>query len=75
MNELLTKSIIAQLSNLNKDEVLTIAKECNEVLGVCSANDYSEIMCESRRTVYDKISKGKIKHIVISGQKFPCINT
>lgn len=74
MSELYKNAIIAQLRNLTHDEVIEIAQECNEILGLVSVSDYCNINMEKRRNVYYKIVRKKLKHIEISRQKFICIN-
>jgi len=74
MNQELKKYIIAQLSNLSSEELLEVAQECNEILGVVSVKDCIEILCDNRRTIYDRLKKNKIKYLEISNIKFPCIN-
>jgi len=69
-----SKQFTAQLSNIDDIELLTIAQVCIERLGCVTPNDYSSIMAEPRRTVYDRMSKKRIKYLKISNSQFPCIN-
>jgi hypothetical protein len=66
-----------QKNNINQlpvDDLCTIVQECIEALGIVSVQEYSEIMCRNKRTVYDDLAKGKILCIEIGGTKYPCIN-
>jgi len=59
-----------RMHKLPIEDVYDIAKECDEVLGRVSIDEYSKITGIPKRTVYDRIKKGKIK--TLSGM--PCIN-
>ena len=59
--------------NFDHDTIVEIMHECTEILGVVSVENYCKIMNQKRRTVYEKINDGRIKHVEIV-RKFPCIN-
>ena len=74
MNELLTKSIIAQLSNLSTIELLEVAQNCIELGGISTVDYYCDILMEKKRTVYDRLKKDKIPYLQVNELKLPCIN-
>ena len=72
---MLTQTQIANIHKLDAQTCIEIMNECIERLGCVSVKDYCKIMDMPRRTIYDKISNGKINIIKISEHKFPIINT
>ena len=64
----------ANIHNLDADTCIEIMHECAERLGVATPDQYADILCLKRRTVYANLERGAIKHVVIAGKKFPCIN-
>jgi hypothetical protein len=48
--------------------------ECAERLGLVTVDEYSKIMCEGKRAVYQAIADKKKMHFEISGHVFPAIN-
>lgn len=72
---MLTKEQIRNIHNLDPDTCIEIMHECAERLGIATAGEYADILCLKRRTVYANLERGSIKHVVIGGKKFPCINT
>ena len=48
--------------------------ECAERLGVVTVDDYVKVLGVKRRTTYASLERGAVKHVVIAGKKFPCIN-
>jgi hypothetical protein len=71
---MLTKEQIRNIHKLDPDTCIEIMHECAERLGVATADEYADILCLKRRTVYANLERGAIKHVVIGGKKFPCIN-
>lgn len=75
MNTMLTKKQIRNIHKLDADTCIEIMHECAERLGVVNVDDYIKVLGGKRRTVYANLERGSIKHVVIGGKKFPCINT
>ena len=71
---MLTDKQIINIQNLDADTCIEIMHECAERLGVVTVDQYADILCLKRRTVYANLEHGYIKHVVIAGKKFPCIN-
>ena len=71
---MLTKEQIRNIHKLDADTCIEIMHECAEKLGVATPDQYADILCLKRRTVYANLERGAIKHVVIGGKKFPCIN-
>jgi len=74
MAEVDKKYIIALLRKLSDEEVLEIAQECIELLGISEVKEYAQIRMEKIRTVYDKLNKNKLPCLKIDNLKLPCIN-
>jgi len=70
----LTTDQIRNLHKLDTDTQIEIMHECAENLGVVSVEEYCLVMCKKKRAIYYAIGKGKIKHVIIGGCKFLCIN-
>lgn len=66
--------IINKLQSMDKSEVLEIMHECAEILGLIDIDTYIGATGEKRRTIYDKMEKGRIKSFPIGKNVFPLIN-
>ena len=64
----------ANIHKLDTDTLIEIMHECAERLGVVTVDDYVKILGAKRRTTYASLERGAVKHVVIAGKKFPCIN-
>lgn len=51
-----------------------LLQEHADLAGVISVSQYSKITETPKRTIQDRMSKGKIKYFEVCGKKFPCIN-
>lgn len=71
---MLTQQQTKNIHNLDVATVLEIMHECAERLGIVSVEEYSDIMCIPRRTIYSKIHKKEILFFEIGMHKFPAIN-
>ena len=71
---MLTKQQIHNIQNLDADTLIEIMHECAERLGVVTVDDYVKILGAKRRTTYANLERGALKHVVIAGKKFPCVN-
>lgn len=71
---MLTKQQIQNIHKLDTDTLIEIMHECAERLGVVTVDDYVKVLGVKRRTTYANLERGSIKHVVIGGKKFPCIN-
>jgi len=71
---MITEKQINNLAKLNPEDLCTIVQEISEILGIVNVDEYSQIMCKHKRTVYQDIKDMKIKYIEVGGTKFPCIN-
>ena len=65
---------LALLRKLEPLEVLEVAQECIELIGISEPKIYADVRAEKKRTVYDQISKGKLHCLKIDSLKLPCIN-
>lgn len=70
----LTDKQIAAIHKLDAETALQTMHECAERLGLVSVNEYSKIMFEGKRTVYQEIKDKKKMHFEISGHVFPAVN-
>jgi hypothetical protein len=59
---MLTTAQKNNINNLNIETCLEIMHECAERVGCVSVKIYCEITGEKRRTVYQKMNDGRIKH-------------
>jgi len=71
----LTEKQRNNIYHLNFNTQLEIMHECAEALGLVDIKTCEKIRGLSRRTIYDKIKKNKLKTFNIGIHKFPCINT
>jgi len=62
----LTDNQIKNIHNLDTDTCIKILLECVERLGLSSVDEYSKVMCISKRNTYLKIKENKIKSIKIN---------
>ena len=62
------------IHKLSTEDLIEILHECAEALGVVSVEDYMNINCRKRRTVFQNIKDNKIKVVNIAGRKFPVVN-
>jgi hypothetical protein len=70
----LTEEQRNNIYHLDSETQIEILHECVEALGIVDVPTYEKVMNERRRTIYDKIDKGKIKTLDIGIHKFPMIN-
>ena len=71
---MLTKQQIQNIHKLDTDTLIEIMHECAERLGVVTVDDYVKVLGVKRRTTYASLERGAVKHVIIAGKKFPCIN-
>lgn len=71
---MLTDTQIRNIHALDIDTVIAIMHECAERAGAMFVDEYCAVMGTSRRTVYQQLKQGKIKHLQIGCHKIPCIN-
>ena len=73
----ISDSKLAQIRNIINDDALAaldVMRDCAELAGVVSKQDYSDIMCENLRTIQDKCKNNKLHCVEVSGVKFPAVN-
>lgn len=70
----LTDKQIAAIHKLDAQTALQTMHECAERLGLVTVEEYSNIMGEGKRTVYQAIKDKKKMHFELSGHVFPAIN-
>lgn len=70
----LTDKQIAAIHRLDAQTALETMHECAERLGLVTVDEYSKIMFEGKRTVYQAIKDGKKVYFELSGHVFPAIN-
>jgi hypothetical protein len=70
----LTDKQVKNIHSLDAYMVVEIMHECAERLGIVTVDEYCKIMCEKRRTVYDKLKNNKIMKIEIAGRIFVIVN-
>jgi hypothetical protein len=73
-NMALTDKQIAAIHKLDAQTTLDTMRECAERLGLVTVDEYSKIIGEGRRSVYNAIKDGKKMHFELSGHLFPAIN-
>lgn len=70
----LTDKQIAAIHKLDAQTALDIMHECAERLGLVTVLEYSNIMHERKRTVYQSIKNRKKMYFELAGHLFPAIN-
>ena len=70
----LTDKQINAIHKLDAQTALQTMHECAERLGLVTVEEYSKIMFEGKRTVYQAIKDNKKMHFELSGHVFPAIN-
>jgi len=70
----LTDKQIIAIHRLDAQTALETMHECAERLGLVSVDEYSKIMFDGKRTVYQAIRDKKKMYFELSGHVFPAIN-
>ena len=68
---------IAQIRSIignNLELSMFMLRECAEDVGLVSVSEYCEVLGGSKRTIQDRLKKGNMEYIEISGSRFPCVN-
>jgi hypothetical protein len=69
---MLTQDKLNNIHKLNPEEILQILHECEEALGLVDISEASNILCLSKRRIYQKLNPAN--SIKIGNHIFPCIN-
>ncbi len=70
----LTDKQITAIHKLDAQTAMQTMHECAERLGLVTVDEYSKIMFEGKRTVYQAIKDKKKMYFELSGHVFPAIN-
>ena len=70
----LTDKQKASINQMDAEMATETLHECAERLGLVSVDEYSQIMCMKKRTIYDHIEKKLIKSIEFCESKLIIIN-
>lgn len=70
----LTDNERAIIQKMDVEKCTDLLHECAERLGLVSVNEYSKIMAQNKRTVYDHIVNRKIQSIEFCDSKLIIIN-
>ena len=73
-NMKLTDKQKASINQMDAEMATETLHECAERLGLVSVDEYSQIMCMKKRTIYDHIEKKLIKSIEFCESKLIIIN-
>lgn len=73
-NMALTDKQISAIHKLDAQTALETMHECAERLGLVSVSEYSHIIGENKRTVYQYAKDNKIMKLELSGHIFLAIN-
>lgn len=70
----LTTKEIEEINNLDAQKAIEVMHECVERLGLVTVDEYSAVMCQNRRTVYQAAKDNKILKFELSGHIFLAVN-
>lgn len=70
----MTESLLKEIQSLSLEDKFKLMLEFSDDLGLCSIEEYCQIMRTKKRTIQSKLKNEQMKYLPISNKKFPLIN-